>query len=423
MKKCWSAFLFCLTHLLLNAQEVEVYSTIPKLPPPEKVVSAQANNWNKVEIPFEYVNDLIIVEVMFNQFLPLKFIFDTGAEHTILTKREITDLQEVAYERRFKLVGADLSTELYAYLAKNINLKIGRLMSPNEAILVLEEDYFRYEELTGIEIHGIIGASFFKRFIVEIDYQKQTIILFNPITHRLNTNKFTALDIEIYRSKPYLYADLNIVGDSTQRVKLLIDTGAGLSLLLYTHTDTSLFIPPNAIPGNVGRGLGGYLEGYSGRVSSLSFAGFSLNNIITSFQEADSLVENTMLNDRNGILGNNILYRFRVVINYWEGKLYLKPNKLYKEDFPFNRSGLMVVASGKSLNTFTIQFVVPNSPSGESGIQKGDVIKRINSMNTKFLKLSEVIDRLQKKEGKKVNLVLQRGEETIKTRIQLRDIL
>lgn len=408
---------------VLSAQEVEVYSTTPRLPPPERIVNMQLNNWKKVEIPFQYINDLIILEVTFNQFLPLKFIFDTGAEHTILTKREITDLQGVRYERQFKLIGADLTTELYAYLVTNVNLKMGRLMAPNEAILVLEEDYFKYEELTGLEIHGIIGANFFRRFVVEIDYQSQNIILSNPKSYRVNTDRFTSMDVEIFRSKPYMYADLNILGDSIQRVKLLIDTGASLPLLLYTHTDTSLFVPPNAVPGNVGRGLGGYLEGYSGRVNSLSFAGFSMNNIVTSFQEADTILDNKILNQRNGIVGNTILQRFRVVINYWDEKVYLKPNKSYKQEFPFNRSGLMVIASGKGLNTFTVQFVIPNSPAQIAGIEKGDVIMRINGVATKFLKLSDVTSKLQKKEGKKVNLVLMRTNQRLKTRLVLKDIL
>ena len=56
----------------------------------------------QIEIPFEYVNSFIILNIAFNGSLPLKFIFDTGAEHTILTKREISDLLQVHYDREFR---------------------------------------------------------------------------------------------------------------------------------------------------------------------------------------------------------------------------------------------------------------------------------------------------------------------------------
>ncbi|NJL76628.1 MAG: PDZ domain-containing protein [Saprospiraceae bacterium] len=148
-----------------------------------------------------------------------------------------------------------------------------------------------------------------------------------------------------------------------------------------------------------------------------------MNNIVTSFQEADTIIDAKILNERNGIVGNTILQRFRVIIDYWDEKVYLKPNKYYKAEFPFNRSGLMVVASGKALNMFTVQFVIPNSPAQLAGIEKGDVIVRINGVATKFMKLADVTSKLQKKEGKKVDLVLLRADERLKTRLVLKDIL
>ena len=74
----------------------------------------------QVEMPFEYDNNFIVVDVLMNGLVPLKFIFDTGAEHTILTRREITDVLGVPYRRRFTVLGADMKTELHAYLVRNI---------------------------------------------------------------------------------------------------------------------------------------------------------------------------------------------------------------------------------------------------------------------------------------------------------------
>jgi len=394
------------------------------LKPLERDKSIYWEGWRKVELPFDYINDLIIVKAYLNNSsIPLNFIFDTGAEHTILTKIEIANLLGMRYSRKFTIMGADMKTELYAYLIQNVNIKVDKLYSPREAILVLEEDYFRFEELVGVQIHGILGANFFRQFVIEIDYLNEKITFVKPRHFNKQQKKYKSFDIEIFKNKPYLYADMNMVGDSSQQVKLLVDTGAGLPLLIYTDTDSSLTVPANSIPGNVGRGLGGFLSGYRGRVRSLEFSDFQLGNVVTSFQESDSISTKVVLNDRNGILGNQILSRFEVIIHYWDQKMYLRPNKHYKEQFKYDRSGLIILASGQELNDYTIQRVLKNSPAAEAGLEKGDIIKKMNGLPIRALSMEGVNAVLQKKVGKKIKLVVKRGRERRKFSFRLREII
>ncbi|MEL6945360.1 MAG: aspartyl protease family protein, partial [Bacteroidota bacterium] len=380
--------------------------------------------WKKVELSFSYINDLMVVKVhLNNSFFPLNFIFDTGAEHTILTKIEIAHLLGMRYSRKFTIMGADMKTELSAYLIQNVDIKIDKLYSPREAILVLEEDYFRFEELAGVKIHGILGASFFRQFVLNIDYTNEKITLIKPKYFNEKQKKYQDFDIEIFKNKPYLHANMNIIGDSSQQVKLLVDTGAGLPLLIYTDTDSSLTVPANTIPGNVGRGLGGFLSGYRGRIHSLTFSDFQLGNVITSFQESDSLSKKVVLNDRNGILGNQILSRFEVIIHYWNQKMYLRPNKNYSKQFKYDRSGLVVLASGTNLDEYTIQHILKNSPAAEAGLQKGDVIKKMNGLPISMLNMEAINNILQKRVGKKIRLVVKRGQKRHKFTFRLREII
>lgn len=380
-------------------------------------------NVKKVEIPFEYENNFIIVKVMFNDIFPLKFIFDTGAEHTILTQREITDLLQINYERRFVLVGSDMSTELYAYLARGVKLTIHNMVATNRSILVLDEDYFRFEEYGGINVHGILGADLFRRFIVKINYRRKIITLYDPATFNPPRGKASEFPLELHRNKPYLVAHTSLNKNSNIQAKYLVDTGASISLLLYTNSHPAFNLPPKYVRSKIGMGLGGFLQGFMGRVDQINIGEHHLDGVITNFQELSPEVDTAFLNKRNGIIGNQILDRFIVTIDYIKGKLYLEPDKSFRRKFQYDKSGLILAASGVNLNVFTVVDLIENSPAAEAGIQVGDEIKKVNGFPTTFMHLVDLSKRFQKKAGKKIRLVVKRGEQRLTTRFQLRELI
>jgi len=376
-----------------------------------------------VEIPFEYHNDFIVVKIFFNKTFPLNFVFDTGAEHTILLKKEIAEVMDIPYERRIQIVGSDMREELYAYLARGIHFKMGQITIPHKSILVLEEDYFEFEKRVGVDIEGIIGADIFKAYRLAINYDTKTIKLY-PSSTKAPRN-FENIPLEIYKSKPYLNSTIELSDTTSVPVKLLIDTGAGLALLLHTDTHPDLELPEQVILGEVGIGLGGAIEGFLGRVKMLPFnqSKLKLLDVVTNFQELNSDLETSQLNARNGIVGNKILRRFQVVIDYPQRKLYLKPNKKYKRKFEFDRSGLVLIAGGENLNEYYVSKVVPNSPAAEVGIIRGDRIVSINGTATAFTTLEGILQRLKRKPGKKIKLILSRRGTKMRRHFLLRDLI
>lgn len=376
----------------------------------------------QVEIPFEFENNFILVDVVFNNIIPLRFIFDTGAEHTILTRREITDILGVPYQRRFTVIGADLKTELHAYLVRNIHLKVGQINARNQSLLVLEDDYFRFEEFTGEKIHGIIGADFFKGFIVKIDFIRSRITL-TSVSHFKEPKDYMKIPIEVKRQKPYLNTEINLRQDTIVPVKLLLDTGAGLSLIVNSDTHPDLEPPVNAVKGSVGLGLGGDLDGYLGRINHLDIADVTLDDVVTNFQALPEGMDTTHLNGRNGLIGTKILSRFTMIIDYPRETLYLKTNKKIKEAFKFDKSGLQIIASGVNLNTFIVQNVIKNSPAAEADLREGDIIKSINGVPVVILGMSSLLNKLKKKTGKKIVLKIKREKKRIKKVFYLKEII
>jgi hypothetical protein len=368
----------------------------------------------KVDIPFDYQNNFIIVSLVFNEVFPLRFIFDTGAENTILIQREITDLLQVDYQKRFTIQGADLGSPLFAYLARGIHLRMGDLNAYDRSILVLEEDYFHFDQFSGIDIHGILGADFFRRFIVKINYQKQIITLQDPTSFKPpKGGRYLECPMELHRNKPYIHVETLLTNDTLVNTKLLMDTGASIPLLLYTATHPDLRIPSKVIESNIGIGLGGIIYGYLGRIKSLKLDRFAYDEILTNFQELPPVVDTSFLHGRNGIIGNQLLERFVILIDYIHEKLYLQPDPGYKNDFIFDRSGLILAASGDNLNKFTVFDLVHNGPAERAGILRGDEIRYINGLPSRFYKLEDLNQKFRRKIGKKIRLVIYRNEVRI----------
>lgn len=382
------------------------------------------NGLKKIDIPFEYINDFIVLDVVFNKSLSLKFILDTGAEHTILTERAITDLLGVPYIRKFSIRGSDLTQDLSAYLIRNIHFQVENVNVSNHSMLVLEEDYFQFEEFTGLKIHGIIGADFFRGYVLKFDYPRKLVSLTAAHLFEPPKNKnYMEVPLSIERSKPYITTNLQLQSTETLPVKLLLDTGASISLLVNTNTDTLLQIPKEVIRGKVGHGLGGDLEGYLGRVNKLSLGELTLREVLTNFQELPLGVDSLVLNGRNGIIGNQILNRFDIIIDYPREKLYLKPNKRFKKKFKYDKSGLDIYASGNNLNTFLIQQVLSNSPAAEVDIRVNDQIVKLNGLPIGLFQLKDVLFTLKKKEGKKIRMIIKRDGKRLKKVFRLRKLI
>lgn len=386
----------------------------------------QIDNGKYAEVPFEFANNFMVVEILFNNSLPLKFIFDTGAENTLLTQRAITDLLAVNYDRSIPLYGSDLTTELQAHVATDVSLQLGDDLTLNShSLLVLDQDYFRFEEHTGMEIHGILGADILRRFVIHINFRARKITFQNP-AHFKTPKSYIQPVSEFDRHKPYLYINTLIQqADDDQNLKLLLDTGASLALLLYTGKDRSIELPEHCIRSNIGFGLGGQLEGAIGRTAEIAIGEQKLQHIVTCFQYLDEelIVDPTTLNSRNGIMGNGISLKFDIVIDYIREKVYLKPNRHFKKKFTYDRSGINLITTGPYLNNFTVLNVVKGSPADMVGIQKGDEIIKVNGLAASLRGLQAINRIFQKKAGRRIKISYKRAGQKYKTELVLRDLI
>jgi predicted aspartyl protease len=392
---------------------------------------AQAQYFNPIElldgkkkavIPFKFIHNFIVIEATIYGIIPLQFIFDTGAEHLILFKREYTDMLQVPYDKRIPVLGSDLSREIFALIARNGVVEVTGLAPMPHDMLVLEEDYFNLDEMIGTPVAGLIGGGVFSNLVIQIDYKKNRITLHDPSSFEAPAD-FVSLPVNIKANKPYIKAEASLMDGTVVQVDLLVDTGAGVPLLLHNNSHPSLHLPEQYIKGKLGIGLGGYLEGYIGRIQKLSVGNFDFPGVVTSYQDVDVSWLEQKDKFRNGILGNELLSRFEFYLHYAAGQILLKPYTEKQKPFVMDRSGMILFAYGFQFNQFVVRDIIENSPAQEADIRVDDIVTRIKGISSKYYSLDGINQVLQKKPGKKVNLHLLRGKETIRKRIVLRELI
>ena len=349
--------------------------------------------------------------------------FDTGAENSILFNRELSDILGIDYSMRIPIYGADLSQTLYALVARSIDIEVTGMQNNQVDLLVLEDRYFDISSKIGLSVHGLLGGNFFRNSIVEIDYKNQVITFHSMNGFKPPRGNYHRAEVLIRKNKPYYDTRATLLNGTELDLRLLLDTGAGLPLMLHSNTHPDITPPEQSIAGQLGMGLGGYVLGYIGYIENLQVLDVKLERVLTSFQDINSGVLKDTVFIRNGLIGNQMLSRFRVIIDYIDGVIYLKPGPRHKRKFKMDRSGMIVFAHGQDLDEFIVQDIIDGSPAHEAGVQRGDQIVRIQGVAAASYTLDHIAKITQKRVGKKIKLVVQRGDERIKLQFRLKNLI
>lgn len=381
-----------------------------------------ADGKKKVEIPIEIYNNLIVVPVVLNGALPLKFILDTGVRTAILTEKTFSDILNLSYSRKYTISGPGGEQIIDAYITNNVSLELPGVSGRGHALLVLGQDYLELRNYLGTDVHGILGYELFSRFIIEVDYEKKQLTLMLP-KHFKKKRKFQAIPIKIEDTKPYVTTSI-VLADSTQlTAKLLVDSGASHGLMLEPTSDRRIVVPTHTVSSIIGRGLGGEIMGRVGRIQSLKLGTYEIRSVIANFPDPNSYFDSLKLGatQRNGAIGGEVLSRFTVIFNFPNEEMYLKKNSSFKKKFHYNLSGLTVKAKGSRLNVFEITEVRRESVADRAGVLEGDLIVSVNGVNTSGLDLNTINGFFNFKPGKKINLVVDRKGEKLKLDFELAD--
>jgi hypothetical protein len=381
-----------------------------------------ANNKSKVEIPIEIYNNLIVIPVVLNGSLPLKFILDTGVRTAILTQKTFTDILNLSYSRKYTISGPGGEQIIDAYITNNVSLELPGVLGRGHALLVLGQDYLELRNYLGTDVHGILGYELFSRFIIQNDYEKKMLTLMLPKKFR-KSRKYQTVPIRIQDTKPYLTTVVELADGTKLNAKLLVDSGASHGLMLEPTSDPRIVVPDNTVSSIIGRGLGGEITGKVGRIKSIGLGNYKIEKVIANFPDPNSYFDSLKLGStaRNGAIGGEILSRFTVIFNFPQEEMYLRKNSSFKKKFHYNLSGLTVKAKGSRLNVFEIIDVRKRSVADVAGVEPGDLIISINGLRTSSLDLNSINGFFNYKPGKKILLIVDRQGQILRLNFSLED--
>jgi len=261
-------------------------------------------------------------------------------------------------------------------------------------------DYEVLSSVYGEKVDGIIGYSFFSRYIVMIDFDSSMIEIHSP--GKISYPKGGTLLHPAFTNLPIQW--ITIKDKQKLGFNFYFDTGAGLCLLVSEQfaSDSNIFLRRRKPVVTQAEGMGGKLQMRLTIMKEVKIGPYKFHAVPVYLYKDDHNV--TSYPFTGGLIGNDLLRRFNMVFNYPNREIHLLPNSHFNENFDYAYTGLGIYyVDGK----IVVQDLIPDSPADKAHFKLNDEIIAVDRNFSRNMQLYK-------------NL-LQRPFETIKVLIRRED--
>ena len=361
------------------------------------------------KIPFSYKGGHIYLPVRLGDKKEEHiFLLDSGAGITVIDSALAADSGFPIGDR---ITGAGIGGSTFCYMTRVPGFKIKGINFKAQTLIALPLNNIT-TRFSDIETGGILGYDFLSRFVTQIDYEDQTISFFEPDSFK-HTGKGQIIEAPLSRK---LFS-VECLLDGKFKGDFVIDTGANRSLLLKSFAERNDLFSGRKLVSVSAVGAGGEKTVDLSRFKSLEISGIKILSPILFIPGGKSGF--AAFGEISGIIGNDILERFKLTLDYSAQQIIMEKNTCFSKPFPSDKSGLQT--AWDSTGSLYIHNVIPDSPASAEGIKKGD---RVISINGKKISLfgdrSEITRLLRQKEGTRLKLLIKRGKKRITVTIRLR---
>jgi len=388
---------------------------------PSAPAAASSVSWLKAtgvaRIPFEYRGHHVWLRASVNGGPPADFIYDTGAGITVIDSSYATH------------IGLTSSGNMQAQ---------GGGATGGASFAALDKLRLAAADADGVELHdikvvvvnvnaalapffwrdcaGIIGFDVIAQFVNRIDFDAHQLVLYDPKSFHYE-GKGTSLPMTLAGHTPVV----NIKVDGQYEGGARVDVGSDAVLDLhapFVKKNELIARATKSVPVTY-RGIGGTFESHCARMKSVEIGPYKIADPLVGLSTTD--VGSLASEDYAGNLGNGLLDRFVVTLDYEQRKIWLEPGAHYGERSNFSRVGAQFLKYGDEVRAAQ---VLAGSPADKAGLREGDVVTAIDGTPVSRIDPDQLARQFEYgAPGSKLALAVTRDGKSRTMTVKLKDIL
>ncbi|HYJ46238.1 MAG TPA: aspartyl protease family protein [Pyrinomonadaceae bacterium] len=366
-----------------------------------------------VSVPFDLIDNRIVIDVKLDGKGPFRFIFDTGAVSVV--SMELARAEGLRVEGLSRGSGGVGESTVERGQTNISDTAVGSVHLKDEDYGVLSFADNKYV-FGANRIDGIIGYPLFKRFVVTVDYERRLLTFTEPgqFTYK---GPGTVVPIDFDRHLPLVKGELDDIPGV-----FVIDTGARSALLLYgpfveQHRLREKYRA--SIEGITGWGIGGPVRSQIVRTLKLKLGAVEVTNLVArlSLQRSSSLTSS----DHAALVGPDVLKQFTTIFDYSRRQIIFEKNAEYGKPDSYDRAGMWFGLEG---DHFEVIDVMAGGPAAEAGLKVGDHILTIDGQSVTTLDLPSARLRFKNDPVKeRIRLTIEHGGQRREVVLTLRDLV
>ncbi len=365
------------------------------------------------DVPLEMRDGFLLVPVRVNGSAPVRFLLKSGTPKTVLSKACAADTGLIRRGRPFKertAAGWDQRWKLRA-----VSLAIGEAKASFDKLDA--GTLAANEPLVG----GSLGWDWFSRYVVELDFARQRLRLYDPGQYQPSTNQ-ASVPMRIHQGQPLVA--LSIPRPEAKPIKLsaIVATEYALQFQLNLRFAQTNRLAQQAAPRHFFDILpnGQYRAGL-GRFPQVDLGPLALAE-----------VETMLVEDSVNTLGTPFWQRFNLTFDPAHRRLLLATNTAFDaarsergfrpggsfmlrmtDECQINLAGAWVAVTMAPEPKFRVITVRPHTPAHRAGLRRDDELLRINDIPLADMTLAQWMQATALPGGHSW-LQMTRGQETFK---------
>ena len=363
----------------------------------------------------------VLLQTRVNDSHLMWFYLDSGASSPfVIDTRRAKDLGLKL--EHFMSRGGGAGPNLYEFAkAKGVSINVGGLTFKDQTVAAFA--LAEIDEQFGRSIDGLVGIDLFTKYVVEVDYMDKKIRLYKPQTFTYSGSG-ESIPLALRDGHFFVSAKVEMPKGAQLTGEFLIDTGG----YAVPAVLTTPFAQSNNLPAPTQKtifdrsmsGLGGETKVLISRATSFTLGSSVMRApLIYMSQDKGGALSSS---EYDGLIGTEVLRRFKVIFDYTRRRLILERNLHYDEPIDYDMSGISFRAYGNDFKTFRIYQVLEDSPAAKVGLRVGDVLASIDDVPAARLTLEQIVHKL-KVEGREYKLSMRRGSEPISVTIKTRRMI